>query len=145
MEIWLLDSLEDIMNGKVWRGALESARDTHFRNLNSEHLMIALGNCVLWTFNAIIVRNVVRAAIAITKQWCNNRSDEVIVTLKYQSKAWDITWYDSNRVLLHLCNLGNIGLLFQKVFYNMADATWPCFCTMMLLLNCRAGIVGKGD
>ena len=63
----------------------------------------------------------VTVAIAVTKRWCGNGGDALIVTSKYRSKSKDIHWYGiKHGFFLHLYIAGNIDSLFLKDLYNTA-------------------------
>ena len=78
------------------------------------------------------VKNAVTVVIAVTKQWCGNESDAVLVMPKYQSKVLDIPWYGLNRGFFYTLTTREISVhLFWKPLQRGRCGTMrPCFYTV---------------
>ena len=75
----------------------------------------------------------VTVAIAVTKRWCGNGGDALIVTSKYRSKSKDIHWYGiKHGFFLHLYNAEIIVFLFKEPLHRgWYNVMRPCFYTML--------------
>lgn len=74
--------------------------------------------------------NAIMVAIAATKRWCHDESDAVIITPKYRSTQWYISWYGPKHVFLHLYKAENTSMFISKTF-----TTWPMLCNAVLFLH----------
>ena len=70
-----------------------------------------------------LAKNASTVAIAVTERWCNKGSDAVIIiTPKYQSKAWDIPWYNPRYKFFYTFTTQEISVHFLEKRKNATNA-----------------------